>query len=131
MVLLIGSYGDWQARAARDLEPRVGCVVLGRWPSGERAQDFLGWIVPLLEAADLVLFWIEGPGQEWGEFELGYVLGLCRSGARVPVAGVSESMLKTREVVQAAFEATGANVVMHKELSAAVSAVEAMARCTR
>ncbi|MCU0913011.1 MAG: hypothetical protein MUC88_00435 [Planctomycetes bacterium] len=130
MGILLGSYGNWQLRAAEELEPRAGCIVCGAWPEGAEPEVFLRWLVPMIEVADASLIWIDSPS--WSEWEFGYLLGLCRNNrARSPVVGVSGTFPSAAPALAGALRATGINLDIHADLGMACSAMEAELRCIR
>jgi len=125
LILLLGSYGGWELRAAKQIEARAGAVVVGSWPQGTPVGEFLTWLVPLLEEADERLFWIAGAS--WSEWEWGYLLGLWRAGkiATPPVIGVAPTMVGARAAVEGSLEAIRAQVPIWTTLDEALSALMA------
>lgn len=87
LAILVGSAGDWQLGAARQLEPKAGAVVrtdrcvrgvLGA--SGYHPEVILDGINLMVPLADAVVVWVDD-GPVWLWLEMGvWVHGLLQSG---------------------------------------------------
>jgi hypothetical protein len=127
-VYLLGSHDGWQARAARELEPSVGCV-FHRGAGPQPGQDptlFMRWQLYWLEHVDRILYFAlhDDLGDE---FELGLVMGRLIGGPvlrRPPILGAAHP--RARAALEAvAVLVLGEGVVVHCELGAAVAALRA------